>query len=155
MSRERVIDEALARAHFETVLANYDQVFENFFLSKFLGLHFEYLNIGGEAATGEEVLRIAFDVNEMVMNPQGSLHGGIMAVVMDISMGHLLHKTIGAGATVELKTQYLRPVHQGSAICEGRFIKKGRSLSFMESKIWGSDKKLAAVASATWKMPTD
>ena len=55
MSKERVIDEALARAHFETVLANYDQVFENFFLSKFLGLRFEYLNIGDEAAAGEEV----------------------------------------------------------------------------------------------------
>jgi acyl-coenzyme A thioesterase PaaI-like protein len=37
--------------------------------------------------------------------------------------------------------------------CEGSFIKKGRSLSFMESRLSGSDCKLAAIATATWKMP--
>ena len=40
----------------------------------------------------KSVLKITFDVNEMLMNPQGALHGGVMATVMDISMGHLLNK---------------------------------------------------------------
>jgi acyl-coenzyme A thioesterase PaaI-like protein len=53
-----------------------------------------------------------------------------------------------------MKTQYLRPVKKGLATVEGRFIKKGRTLSFMESRLWGSDGKLAAVATATWKMPS-
>ena len=87
------------------------------------------------------------------MNPQGSLHGGIIATVMDISMGHLLNETVGKGATIEMKIQYLRPVHVGKVTCEGRFIKKGRKLSFMESRLSDQDGKLAAVATATWKMP--
>ena len=58
-------------------------------------------------------------------------------------------------ATIEMKIQYLRPVIQGKVTCEGRFIKKGRSLSFMESRMLGSDGKLAAIATATWKMSGD
>ena len=88
----------------------------------------------------------------MLMNPQGFLHGGIMATVMDISMGHLLRKVIGPGITIEMKTQFLRSASKGLTTVEGRFIKKGRELSFMESRLWGSDGKLAALTTATWKM---
>ena len=98
-------------------------------------------------------LKITFDVNEMLMNPQGALHGGVMATVMDISMGHLLNKAFGNGATIEMKVQYLRPVREGNVTCEARFLKKGRTLSFMESRLSDQAGKLAAVATATWKMP--
>ncbi len=72
----------------------------------------------------------------MLKNPQGTLHGGIIATVMDISMGHLLHKTVGIGATIEMKIQYLRPVREGKVTCEGRFIKKGRRLSLWKAACW-------------------
>ena len=148
----RKVDPVQVRDHIESILKSSEQVFENFFLSKFIGLEFDYLP--AEAADlDKDHLRISFEVNEMLMNPQGSLHGGIIAAVMDISMGHLLHKTAGMGITIEMKTQYLRPALKGRTIVEGRFIKKGRALSFMESRLWGSDGKLAAMATATWKMP--
>jgi uncharacterized protein (TIGR00369 family) len=76
-----------------------------------------------------------------------------MASAMDISMGHLVNKVAGPGATIEMKVQFMRPVLQGKVTCEGRFIKRGRSLSFMESRLTGEDGKLAALATATWKMP--
>jgi acyl-coenzyme A thioesterase PaaI-like protein len=44
-------------------------------------------------------------------------------------------------------------VSGGSVTCEGRFTKRGRGLSFMESNLYGPDGKLAAHATATWKMP--
>ena len=62
-------------------------------------------------------------------------------------------KTVGEGATIEMKIQYLRPIREGKVTCEGRFIKKGRTLSFMESRLSDQDGQLAAVATATWKMP--
>ncbi len=152
MSGNRHIDRQQVRDHINSVLLDCEQVFEKFFLAKFIGLSFEYLP--EKAAKRDKTsLKISFDINEMLMNPQGTLHGGIMAAVMDISMGHLLHKTSGMGATIEMKIQYLRPVRQGRVTCEGRFIKKGRSLSFMESRLMDSDGKLAAIATATWKMP--
>jgi len=93
-------------------------------------------------------------VTEMVKNPQGSLHGGVMASAMDISMGHLIAKVAGPGATIEMKIQFMRPVMVGPVTCEGRFTKRGRSMSFMESRVTGPDGKLAALATATWKMPS-
>ena len=147
------IDEAQARAHFEEALNDHAQVFESFFFARFLGLNFEYLPANATDAD-KEVCRVTFEVTDMLRNPQGSLHGGAMASAMDISMGHLVKKIAGPGATIELKVQYMRPVMDGTVTCEGRFIKKGRALSFMESRLMGPDGKLAALATATWKMPS-
>ena len=146
------IDEAAARAHFETALEGHAQAFETFFLARFLGLEFEYLP--REAADeAKEACRLTFPMTDVIRNPQGSMHGGAMATAMDISMGHLVNKVAGPGATIEMKLQFMRPVMEGTVACEGRFVKRGRSLSFMESRLWGPDGKLAAMATATWKMP--
>ena len=151
MSGNRQIDADNVRRHIETALDGCEQVFEKFFLAKFLGLNFEYLPIEADDVD-KEICRLTFDVNEMVMNPQGTLHGGVIATVMDISIGHLLNKTLGPGVTVEMKTQYLRSVGKGVATVEGRFIKKGRSINFMESRLFGNDGKLAALMTATFKL---
>lgn len=152
MAEFRRVDAHQARELLETVLAEHSQQFEKFFLARFLGFEFEYLPKDA-ADQDKEICRIRFPVNEMVMNPQGSLHGGAMATAMDISMGHLVKKTAAPGTTIEMKIQFMRPVRLGPATCEGRFIKRGRSISFMESRIFDVDGKLAAHATATWKMP--
>lgn len=151
MSGKR-IDEASARAWFEDALEGHAQDFETFFLARMLGLSFEYLpETAGDAE--KEVCRLTFPVTDMLRNPQGSLHGGVMATAMDISMGHLVKKVAGPGATIEMKVQFMRPVMEGTVTCEGRFVRRGRGLSFMESRLSGPDGKLAALATATWKMP--
>ncbi len=146
------IDEAAARTRFENALAQYEQAFESFFLARLLDLGFEYLP--EDAADSEKNLcRISFPAEDFLFNPQGSLHGGTVATVMDISMGHLINKVAGPGATIEMKIQYLRPVLSGKVTVEGSFVKRGRNLSFMESKLLDSDANLCALATATWKMP--
>ena len=119
MVDDRGIDQQQVRDHIDCVLQDCEQVFEKFFLAKFIGLNFEYLPENVDKFE-KSVLRISFDINEMLMNPQGSLHGGIIATVMDISMGHLLNNTVGKGATIEMKIQYLLPVREGRVTCEGR-----------------------------------
>lgn len=146
------IDEEAARGHFETALGNHAQAFESFFFARFLDLAFEYLPSDAPDAEKETCL-VTFPVRDMLRNPQGSLHGGAMASAMDISMGHLVNKVAGPGATIEMKIQFMRPVMSGLVTCEGRFLRRGRSLSFMESRLSGEDGKLAALATATWKMP--
>jgi uncharacterized protein (TIGR00369 family) len=146
------VDEEAARARFEAALRDHSQDFETFFLARFLDLSFEYLPLDVPDAR-KEACRVTFPVNDMLRNPQGVLQGGVIAAALDISMGHLLKKVAGAGATVELNIQYLRPVRDGPVACLGTFTKRGRSLSFMESRLTGRDGELAAVATATWKMP--
>jgi len=103
----RQIGQQQVRDHIDSVLQDCEQVFEKFFLAKFIGLNFEYLPEHVNDSD-KSVLKITFNVNEMLMNPQGALHGGVMATVMDISMGHLWNKTAGMGATIEMKIQYLK-----------------------------------------------
>lgn len=146
------VDEDAARSHFESALKDHEQAFETFFFARFLNLSFEYLPL--EASDAEkEVCRVSFPMSDMLRNPQGSLHGGAMASAMDISMGHLVNKVAGPGATIEMKIQFMRPVTEGTVTCEGRFTRRGRSLAFMESRLLNADGKLAALATATWKMP--
>jgi uncharacterized protein (TIGR00369 family) len=139
------VDRDAASRAFAAALATERQAFGEFFIAKFFGFRISY---------AEDTCLIAFDVRDYMFNPQGSLHGGIIATALDIAMGHLIHHVTGAsGITLELKTQYLRSVPAGPARCEGRFLKRGRSLSFMESRLWNSEQKLAAHATATWQMP--
>lgn len=137
------MDEKTARDAFENALATYQAGFGTFFIAKLFGLDISYL---------DEKCVIRFPVRDFLFNPQGSLHGGIIGTIMDISMGHLLQKGTGVGgATLEMKLQFLRPVSSGTARCEAAFLRKGRSVAFLESRLFDADGKLAAVASSTWK----
>jgi len=147
------VNEDAARAHFETALEGHEQVFESFLFARILGLSFEYFPKDAPDAE-KDTCRLSFDVTDILKNPQGSLHGGAMCSVMDISMGHLVNKVAGPGATIEMKVQFMRPVTEGRVTVEGRFTKRGRSLSFMESRLTSPDGKLIALATATWKMPS-
>lgn len=150
----RRIDTDAARKSFEKALTDHAQAFETFFVARLLDLSFTYLP--EDAADAEkDACRLRFPVSEFLFNPQGSLHGGAIAAAMDISMGHLVNKVAGPGATIEMKIQYMRPITDGIATCEGRFLRRGRQLSFMESRLWDEAGRLVAVATATWKMPSN
>lgn len=137
------IDPAEAHAMLDRALSDPNQAFGSFFLSRFLGLRVSY---------EPEKCVVEFDATKPLFNPQGSLHGGVLATAMDISMGHLLHRTEGAGSTLEMKLQYLRPVTAGIVRCEASFLRKGRSISFLHSQAKDADGELAAYATSTWKL---
>ncbi|MED5225878.1 MAG: PaaI family thioesterase, partial [Pseudomonadota bacterium] len=117
------MDESKAQKRFESALKTYNQSFETFFVAKLLGLEFFY---------EDNACIVTFPVENFLFNPQGTFHGGMLATVMDISMGHLINREIGKpGFTLEMKNQFLRPLTKGPASCRGRFIRKGRSISFL------------------------
>lgn len=136
------MDEAAARAAFDYALANYEQDFGKFFLSRLFGLQIEYV---------DDTCRIQVDLKDFMFNPQGSLHGGIIAFIMDISMGHLLYRKSGPGTTVEMKTQYVKAARSGRITCTGRFLRHGRGISYMYSEMVDEQGELLAFATSTWK----
>jgi uncharacterized protein (TIGR00369 family) len=137
----KAIDEAAARAAFEQALATYDQDFGKFFLARLYGMEFEY---------PEDACRISFDVQEFMFNPRGGLHGGVIAFVLDISMGHLLQRKVGAGTTVEMKVQYLKAVSSGRVTATGRFLRQGRTLCYLRSELVDEKGEMIAYATGTW-----
>ena len=136
------MDEETARRAFESALASYKQDFGTFFLARLLGLEITY--------PGKTCV-ITFVPADFLFNPQGTLHGGVIATVMDISMGHLLAHEAGPGATLEMKTQYLKAAAAGKLVCTGRFLRQGQGISFLASEMVDSRGELVAYATATWK----
>ncbi len=137
------MDHVAARAAFEKALATHSPGFGTFFLARLLDLDIAY---------GEDTCTVKMPVLDFMYNPQGSLHGGLIATVMDISMGHLLTHAVGAGMTLEMRTQFLRPARTGTIRAEGRFLKKGRSINFLESRLYDAEGRDMAAASSTWQL---
>lgn len=136
------MDEDAARRAFEGALASYRQDFGTFFLARLLGLEISY---------PEGTCVITFEPADFLFNPQGTLHGGVIATVMDISMGHLLARTAGPGTTLEMKAQYLKSARAGRLTCTGRFLRRGKGISFLASELVDDQRDLVAYATATWK----
>jgi acyl-CoA thioesterase len=137
------IAEAPARQAFERALREHEQSFGSFFLAKLFGF---------ELAYDSGTCRVSFEARDFMFNPQGSLHGGIIALAMDVSMGHWLMHRHGAGTTLEMKTQYLRPVKPGRVTATGRALQEGKSIFFLESTLRAEDGEPKAFATATWKL---
>jgi acyl-CoA thioesterase len=140
---QRTINLEEARQAFEIAAKEHSQEFELFFLSKLFGLDYSYT---------DNTCEIAFEPKNFMFNPQGSLHGGVITTIMDISMGHLLKKMQGAGVTLEIKVQFIKSLKLGKCKCVGKILKRGRSVAFMVSELFDEDGELCAVASSTWKI---
>jgi uncharacterized protein (TIGR00369 family) len=118
------------------------QEFGSFFLSRFLDLGISY---DDEARTCQVVLPYAAHL----CNPQGTVHGGVIATAMDISMGHLCHRFLATAVTVEMQLRFFRPL-VGTGRIEGRLLRPGRRLVHLESRLFDEDDALAAFAVGTW-----
>lgn len=132
-----------ARGLFERAIADPRHEFGSFFLSRFLGMEVSY---------GDDWCGVSFEAVEPLFNPQGSLHGGILATALDISMGHLLNHCAGPGATLEMKVQYFAPVRAGRVECRAGFLKRGRKVFFLQSSATTNGGETIAHATSTWKL---
>ncbi|MBB5216184.1 PaaI family thioesterase [Parapusillimonas granuli] len=135
------MDERAAASAFNLAIETQKPEFEQFFLARFLGLEFDYT---------DERCVVTFEPKDFMFNPQGSLHGGIIATVLDISMGHLLNHLQGPGTTLEMKTQYVKAVRHGKIRCCGEFVRRGRGISFLKSTMTDEEGATVAFATSTW-----
>ena len=99
----------------------------------------------------DDACKVSFELKDFMLNPQGGLHGGVIAFVLDISMGHLLWKKGGAGTTLEIKVQYAKAARSGRLTATGRFLRQGRSISYLRSELTDESGDLVAFATSTWK----
>ncbi|WP_246189042.1 PaaI family thioesterase [Pandoraea anapnoica] len=140
---EKRIDEAQAREAFEAALQSYHQDFNTFFLLKLYGMDVTYADAS---------CTVAMPVLDFMFNPQGSLHGGVIATLLDISMGHLLRHEVGAGATLAMNIQYTRATREGRVSATSRFSSRGRQICFLQSEARDAANVLLASATSTWKV---
>jgi len=135
------MDETAASKALERALAEYDRASGGFFLERFLGCA---LSFDGETCV------LSLEVEDFMFNSGGTLHGGVIAFVLDSAAGSLFKRAHGPGYTLESKVQYLRTLGRGRATCNARFLKRGRLVSFIEATLVSPDGKPAALATSTW-----
>jgi acyl-coenzyme A thioesterase 13 len=96
---------------------------------------------------------VSLPVTEAVCNPIGTLHGGCIATLVD-DAGTIAIMSSDAegrpGVTTDLTVSYLSAAPLGETVtAEGRTLKSGRTLAFVEVDIRGSDGKLLATGRMT------
>lgn len=104
------------------------------------------------AAAQEACVR--FFVEDWMCNVKGTLHGGMIATMLDNSMGLLTRALYGDGAqisTISLNVSYLRPVLPGAAVTVTvRAEKFGRNIAFLYAALHTQEGKPAATANGTF-----
>lgn len=91
---------------------------------------------------------------EFHYNPLGTVHGGVLATLLDTAAGCAVHSTLPAGVgytSVDLSTKYLRPVtvHSGQLRGDGAVLSSGRRTALAEAKLFDAADRLVAHATST------
>jgi uncharacterized protein (TIGR00369 family) len=85
-------------------------------------------------------------------NPMGTLHGGILCDIADAAMGMAFASTLAAGesfTTIELKINFFRPVWEATLKAEGKVVRRGASVGYVECEILDERERLVAKAAST------
>ena len=95
-----------------------------------------------------------FPPSEYEYSPLGTVHGGILTVLLDSAMGCAFHTTLPEGVsytTLELKVNFVRPVTvaSGPLRAEGRVVHAGRTVGTAEARLVDANGQLYAHATCT------
>lgn len=95
-------------------------------------------------------VRLEFAPQEAFRNHFGNIQGGFAVAMLDavvsIAAFAMLRQWL---PTVEIKSSFLETIPIGPCVGEGRVLKAGRSLAFIEGMLISSTGKPAVTASAT------
>ncbi|MGJ5142032.1 PaaI family thioesterase [Bradyrhizobium oligotrophicum] len=109
--------------------------------------------IDGRPAEGW--IKIGFDGKPEFCNPAGFIQGGILASMLDDTMGPAVFiKTESRlyTATVSMTVNFLAPAKPGPIVGEARVLQLGKTIAFMEARLTGDAGVLLATASASARL---
>ena len=115
---------------------------------------------GFEAEEGR--VAVFMPAAEFHYNPLGSVHGGVIATLLDTAAGCTVHSTLPAGVgytSLDLMTRFIKPVTVKSGLlrCEGAIISRGRRTAVAEARLFDERGVLLAHATSTcmiFELPT-
>ena len=117
--------------------------------SKLLGWHLL------DARPKDGWIRIGFDGKQEFCNPAGFVQGGILAAMLDDTMGPaVLVMTEGRlyTATITMTVNFLAPAKPGPIICEATVTQLGRTIAFVEGRLMAEDVTVLATATSSARL---
>jgi uncharacterized protein (TIGR00369 family) len=105
-----------------------------------------------EVSEGRAVF--AVEPAEFHTSPLGTMHGGVIATILDSALGCAIQSMLPAGTsytTLELKVNYLKPItaNTGTVYCEGKIIHVGGRTATAEGRLTDAGGKLYAHGTTT------
>jgi uncharacterized protein (TIGR00369 family) len=97
-------------------------------------------------------MTVVFQAQREFCNLMGSIQGGMLTAMLDLAMAFAVLCTLEDGHVVpslEVKTTFIAPARAGELTGEGMLVHKGRSIAFMEGRLFDPQGNLLATASAT------
>ena len=105
-----------------------------------------------EADPADGRVKIAFLAKPEFCNAAGNVQGGFLAAMLDDCMGPAILVATNAEAfpsTIDLHVQFLSPAKPGKIIGQGRIVRLGRTIGFVEAELADESGNLLARASAS------
>lgn len=105
-----------------------------------------------EASDGRVI--VTATPNAEHLNPEGIVHGGLSATLLDTCMGLAVHSTLEKGlgsTTLEFKISFPRPITKDTGLirAEGLVLTRGRRIGTAEGKLTDSRNRLLAHGTTT------
>ena len=99
------------------------------------------------------VLTAAFTVRREYCHTNGTIaQGGFITAWLDAAMAHaVIHDTDHAQTvfSLEIKVSFYEKVGPGNGRVEGRVVRRGKRVAFLEASLFNAEGKLAAQATST------
>jgi uncharacterized protein (TIGR00369 family) len=97
---------------------------------------------------------VAVEPSDAHLNPAGTVHGGLTAILLDSAMGLAIQSTLEKGfaqTTVEFKISLIRPItpETGRITAEGRVLNCGRRVGTAEGRLTDGKGRLLAHGTTT------
>jgi uncharacterized protein (TIGR00369 family) len=99
---------------------------------------------------GQRLLTARFPVDARYQNPLGYMQGGFITAAIDNTLGPLSYLVAPPSVTLQLSTQYLRPVAPGAShiVVHGRVDEMTKSYLFMSARVLDPRDRVVAIAQA-------
>lgn len=115
--------------------------------------HLGWRLLEDDAAAGR--VRIGFTPREEFLNPAGNIQGGFLTAMLDDCMGPAVWFYSQARlytVTIGINVSFLRAVRLEPLVGEGRVVQLGRTVGFVEARLFDGRERLLAQASASVRL---
>lgn len=138
------MDREMWRQKFEQAMDDHEEGTPQLFLYSMMDFEFDYNE-------EEEAVVLTAPVTEIMFNPVGFIHGGIMTYMADTAIGHLCAAFLEhPSVSLELKTQFFRTTDRGHLQAVATFQKKGKNVQFAVCRIFDDNQHCLAETTGTF-----
>jgi uncharacterized protein (TIGR00369 family) len=97
-------------------------------------------------------IEVSFNATEQFLNLAGDVQGGVLAAMLDATLGPALATSLGEGErapTIDLQVQFLRPAKPGKLHGLGRVVRRGKDIAFLAGELRSAAGDVVATGTAS------